>query len=132
MARLLSLPIKSEGSNADGSLEKFQDQVVYVKSFTVSQKEMLESVFRVTGTDTSQWTITNVAAAERYTIGLREMKEGQRAGFAKMLYTRIFYKDGFGNIESKGPLNAVLGLPEEDIDEATKIAVARAQEDPWA
>lgn len=130
MARLLSLPIKSE--EPDASLESFKDKVVYVKSFTVSQKDMLESAFRVTGTKESEWTITKEPSVKRYTTGLQQMKEGNRIGFAKMLYTRIFYKDGYGDIESKGTLNKVLELPEEDIDEATRRAIARAQEDPWA
>ncbi len=36
-----------------------------------------------------------------------------------MIYTRIFYPDGAGNIEGKGTVNKALGLPEEDLDDAT-------------
>jgi hypothetical protein len=48
-----------------------------------------------------------------------------------MLYTRVFYQDGAGNIEQKGTLNSLLDLPTEDIDEATKIAIERSKTDPW-
>lgn len=128
MAALLSLPIQSESD----CLEKFKNQVVYIKSFTVSQKDMLESALRVTGTKESDWTISKEPAAERWANGVKEMKEGDRMGFAKMLYTRVFYKDGAGNIEHKGTLNALLNLPTEDIDEATKIAIERSKTDPWS
>jgi hypothetical protein len=48
-------------------------------------------------------------------------------------YTRVFYPDGAGNFEdSKGTQNVLLGLPEEDIDEATKIAIQRAKTNPWS
>lgn len=44
---------------------------------------------------------------ERYSAGLKEMQDGQRVGFAKILYTRVFYPDGSGDLEhSKGTLMA--------------------------
>jgi hypothetical protein len=130
VAGILSLPIKAEGSKA--SLENLKNQVVYVKSFTVSQKDMLESVYRVTGTKEADWTITKEPSTERYANGLKEMYEGSRNGFAKMLYTRVFYPDGCGDIEHKGTINDLLGLPTEDIDAATRVAVDRAKTHPWS
>ncbi|KAJ5924416.1 hypothetical protein N7466_008603 [Penicillium verhagenii] len=129
VAALLSLPIKFSGD--DACLERFKNQVVYVKSFTVSQKDMLESVLRVTGTQESDWAISKEPSKERWANGIKEMVQGSRIGFAKMLYTRVFYQDGAGNIEAKGPLNSMLGLPTEDIDEFTKIAIERAKPQPW-
>ncbi|KAJ5540175.1 hypothetical protein N7513_008507 [Penicillium frequentans] len=131
VAALLSLPIRPEGSNQEACLENFMNKVVYIKSFTVSQKDMLESALRVTGTKESDWTISKEPATERWANGLKEMQEGSRIGFAKMLYTRVFYQDGAGNIDHKGTLNSLLDLPTEDIDEATKIAIERSKTDPW-
>ncbi|KAJ5761049.1 hypothetical protein N7520_008205 [Penicillium odoratum] len=131
VAALLSLPIKPEGSDQEACLENIKNQVVYIKSFTVSQKDMLESAIRVTGTQESDWSISKEPATERWANGMKEMKEGSRIGFAKMLYTRVCYQDGAGNIEHKGTLNALLGLPTEDIDEATKAAIERSKTDPW-
>lgn len=59
------------------------------------------------------------------------MQEGERTGFVKMMYTRVFYPDGVGNIEHKGTLNSVLGLPQEDLDEATKAALERSKTSIW-
>jgi hypothetical protein len=93
---------------------------------------MLESAFRVTGTTEEEWTITKESCQERYASGIKEMQEGKRIGFAKMMYTRIFYPDGSGDFEhNKGTINSLLGLPQEDIDEATKVAIERSKSSQW-
>lgn len=132
IAALLSLPIKPEGSNKEACLENFKNKVVYINSFTVSQKDMLESALRVTGTKEDDWTIAKEPAQERYSSGIREIQEGKRIGFAKMMYTRVFYPDGCGDFEhNKGTLNSLLDLPKENIDEATKAAIERSKISPW-
>jgi hypothetical protein len=93
---------------------------------------MFESLLRVTGTKPEDWTITKQSAEERLAEGLREMQEGKHSGFAKKLYSRVFLPDGFGDFEhNKGTLNGLLGLPKEDLDEATKVAVERAGLARW-
>jgi len=93
---------------------------------------MLESAIRVTGTKEKDWTITKEPAEERFKNGIQEMKEGSRVGFAKMMYTRVFYPDGCGvTAHNKGTLNSLLGLPKEDIDEATKVAIERSKSVTW-
>lgn len=87
---------------------------------------MLESALRVTGTKEEDWTITKEPSQERYSSGIKEIQEGKRVGFAKMMYTRVFYPDGCGDFEHKGTLNNLLGLPQESIDEATKVAIERS------
>lgn len=93
---------------------------------------MLDSAIRVTGTHKSDWTITKEPAKQRYADGLTGIKEGKRIGFAKMMYTRVFYDDGCGDFESrKGTLNSLLDLPEEDLDEATERALERSKASNW-
>jgi hypothetical protein len=126
------LPIKAEEGKANGSLEDFKNKDVYINSFTVSQKDMFESLLRVTGTKSEDWTITKESAEERAATGLKEMQEGKQSGFAKKLYTRVFFSDGFGDFEhNKGTLNDLLGLQKEDLDEATKVAVGRVRLPQW-
>lgn len=92
---------------------------------------MLESALRVTGTKEDDWTINKEPAQERYSSGLKEMREGKRIGFAKMI-SRVFYPDGSGDFEhNKGTLNGLLDLPKEDIDEATKTAIERSKTSSW-
>lgn len=60
---------------------------------------------------------------------MREFEKVNFLGFAQLMYTRVFYRDGGGDFEtSRGLQNGVLGLPEEDLDEYTKIAVRKAQQ----
>ena len=123
---MLSLPIEKEGDAA--CLAEYRNQVVYLGSFTLSQQEMLESALRVTGTKANDWTIAREPAKERYEAASKAVGEGDRKAFVKYLYTRIFYPDGSGDTEDgKGTINKALGLPKEDLDEATKVAVERAK-----
>lgn len=127
VAALLSLPITSEGSNQEACLDNFKNKVVYVSSFTISQKDMLKSALRVTGTTEDEWTIVKEPVHERFSSGLKEIKEGKHTGFPKMI-SRVFYPDGSGDVEhNKGTLNSLLNLPREDIDEATKAAIDRSR-----
>ncbi|CAG8337170.1 unnamed protein product [Penicillium nalgiovense] len=95
------MPIKAEGGNG-ACLENLKNQVVYADSFAVSQKDMLQSAFRVTRTPEKDWTITKESAKESYENGVKEMNQGDGIRFIKMLYTRIFFEDGAGNFEPKG------------------------------
>lgn len=121
---LLSLPIKAEGSGGP-CLEDFRNQVVYTSSFTVSQKDMLASACRVTGTKEADWRISKESARDRFELGQKQVQEGNMAGLSKVLYTRIFFP-GDGNFAStKGTIDETLDIPQEDLDEATKLAVER-------
>lgn len=93
---------------------------------------MLDSVYRVTGTTEADWTITKESSQERYAKGMKDMYEGSREGFAKMLYTRVFYPDGCGDVEHKGLINDLLVLPTENLDTATAAAIERAKTHPWS
>lgn len=105
---------------------------MYVSSFTVSQKDMLESALRVTGTKMDDWKIIKESSSARYDAGSEAMKGGDRMGFIKLMYTRVFYPDGSGNFEqSKGTANELLELPREDLDEATKAAIERQKNSSW-
>ncbi|KAK5069794.1 hypothetical protein LTR64_008023 [Lithohypha guttulata] len=134
VAALLSLPIRSEGSDKSACLENFKNQLVYVNSFTINQKDMLESVLRVTATKESDWSIAKEPAQERYAAGQKEMQAGNRAGFGKVMYTRVLFTDGVGDTEhSRGTINKVLGLEKDDahFDEYTKVALERSKSPQW-
>lgn len=113
-------------------LEQFKNKQVYVNSFTLSQKDMLDSVLRVTGDKIEDWTVVKEPAKNRYTEGVEAMKKGDRGGFSRMMYTRVFYADGCGDYETgKGVSNELLGLPKENLDEATMVAIARSKTHPF-
>ncbi|MCJ1278307.1 hypothetical protein MMC21_006122 [Puttea exsequens] len=126
VASLLALKVKGEGEEA--CLEHFRNRFVYVSSFLVSQRDMFESVLRVTGTKEGDWQIGYEDSKERYQRGMKELQAGNRKGFMTVLYTRVFWPDGAGNFEEKrGLQNEVLGLQKEDLDENTKLALEFAE-----
>ena len=133
MASLLSLKIHPDGASDHGPcLDKFRDSYIYISSFTVNQKDMLESVLRVTKTSQADWTITKEPSHARYAAGIQQMQQGDMMGFTKALYTRVFYPEGKGNVEKiRGLQNDVLDLPKEDIDEFTQIAIERSKDNPY-
>ena len=123
LAELLSLPEKaSEPGSA--AVAEWSNKPFFLTSFRVSQRDMLNSIHRVTGSTDSDWDIRYEPTKQRYQDGLDEMKKGVRTGFAKAMYARGFFPGGGIDFESTRDLaNKVFGLPTEDLDEATKRAV---------
>lgn len=127
VAALLSLPVQSdEGAH---SLEQFENRWVYPTSFLLSQNDMLESVYRVTGTSQTDWTIKREPVKQRWEDAKNAMYAGEKVGFEKQLYARGFFEDEPANVEKwKVVHNDVLGLEKEDVDTYTKVAIDMVQE----
>ncbi|KAJ4377757.1 hypothetical protein N0V83_000587 [Neocucurbitaria cava] len=123
VAALLALPVpKQEGGKL--AVQDWENQGLHVSSFLISQRDMLDSLNRVLGTTDKDWTITYEKVGERYKKGMEELQSGNRTGFAKAMYARLFFESGEGDYETGHELdNGKLGLPKEDLDEATKKAV---------
>lgn len=120
VAGLLSLP---EGGG-EVSVSQWKNKPFYVSSFRVNQRDMLDSLHRVCGTTDKDWEIKYQPSKERYREGIDNLGKHHFAGFAKAMYTRSFFPGGGGDFEStRGTANALLGLPKEDLDAATKRAV---------
>jgi hypothetical protein len=123
VASLLSLPV-SGGSDDEPALDDWKNDTVTISSFLVSQRDMLDSLNRVLGISDADWTITKQPAKERFQQGLQQLQEGNRLGFAQAMYARLFFSGDGGDYETGYGLdNGKLGLPKEDLDEATKRAV---------
>ncbi len=119
--------LPEDENDKDVCLEQFKDSSAYVASFTLTQKEMFESVLRVTGDKKDDWTIKHEDVKERYQRGKQMMSEGKMLGFGILLYARMFYPDSPGDFSKKLD-NDKLGLPREDLDEWTAVAVKMAKE----
>ncbi|OKL58562.1 hypothetical protein UA08_06058 [Talaromyces atroroseus] len=126
VAALLSLKrLPDDEDDKSVTLSRFQDRPLFVSSFTVSQKDMLESVKRVTGATEGEWKVSYQPSNTRYKEGLEELYRGKQTGFYKAMYARVFYPSGDADF---GPDNMLLGLPEEDLDEATRRAIEISEE----
>ncbi|KAF2448521.1 CipA protein [Karstenula rhodostoma CBS 690.94] len=133
VASLLALPVEAE-TPGEVTLGTYRNKFVYISSFTVNQREMLDAVNRVMGWDDGDWKIERIGAKERFEDAQRMMAEGNRMGFAYMLYTRYFLPREDAALYEKSTVldNEKLGLPVEDLDEATKLAVKMAEEGYFA
>lgn len=126
-AAFLSLKIMPGDENdKDVTMEQWRNKPLFIKSFVASQRDMLNSIHKVLGTTDADWSVEKVDAQTRYDEGKKLLggPEGYR-GFSQCLYTRTFFKDGGGDFSDK-VVNAELGLPEEDMQEASKRAVEMA------
>jgi hypothetical protein len=127
VAALLSLPeLPMDKNDKSTTVSQFGNGMVYISSFLISQKDMFESVQRVTGTTDADWKISYEPSAQRYEDGIEAMKKGDMRGFGKQLYTRVMFPNGGGDFSIKLN-NKALGLPQEDLDERTRIAVRMAE-----
>lgn len=128
ISKVLSLKKFPDDEN-DKSLtfSTFLGKGIYLKSFVVSQNDMFESVKRVTGTTDSDWTITREDTKKRYEDGLALVKKGNMAGFGKLLYARGFFPGEANDLSAKAQ-NELLGLPEESLDDATKVGIDLVKE----
>ncbi|TVY26264.1 hypothetical protein LHYA1_G004959 [Lachnellula hyalina] len=128
VAKVLSLNELPEDENDNSlTLSAFLNKGVYIKSFVVSQNDMFDSVKRVTGTTDTEWTITHEDSKKRYEDGLAQVKVGNMAGFSKMLYARTFYPDVSNDLSAKAQ-NELLELPDESLDESTKVGIDLVKE----
>ncbi|OAL52445.1 NAD(P)-binding protein [Pyrenochaeta sp. DS3sAY3a] len=128
VAGLLSLPETKESGTDTPALQDWRNEGLYISSFLLSQRDMLDSLNRVLGTSDADWTIKYEPVGQRYADGLAEMQAGDHKGFAKAMYARLFFASGEGDYETEGGLdNGKLGLPREDLDEATRRAVGMVE-----
>ncbi|KAH3967011.1 hypothetical protein HBH70_213930 [Parastagonospora nodorum] len=112
-----------------GDVDKFANKTVYISSFLISQRDMLDSLHRVLGTADRDWQIAYQGVEERYQEGHGEFSEGNRLGFAKLMYARKFYPEGDGDFETGwGVDNERLGLEREELDEATGRTVRMVED----
>ncbi|KAH7136378.1 putative oxidoreductase CipA [Dactylonectria macrodidyma] len=129
IAGLLSLEaVPAETRDSSRSLNQFLNNVVYISSFKLTQKDIFKSVKRTTGTTNEDWKFSTETAVGRWNEAASRIQKGDHSAFLKQLYSRVFFPDGSADIEGKRVLNNdALGLPLEDLDELTKAAVTLAR-----
>lgn len=129
IANLLSLKeLPDDETDRSPTLSQFRNGCIYISSFRLSQRDMFESVKRVTGTTDADWTITHESAEQRWKDGRAALQQGNMKAFTKMLYSRMFFPNGDGDGDgdyqsSRGLHNDLLRLPVEDLDEFTAVGV---------
>lgn len=108
LAAVLALP--------DAELARYRNRFVFFSSFRVSQRDLLESAIRVTGTREGDWTVSSQPSAEVIT------KCKEASGFTPVLLMALTFAEGMGGDYSDRVVDYKrLGLEqEESLDEAVR------------
>ncbi|CAJ0554379.1 Ff.00g128920.m01.CDS01 [Fusarium sp. VM40] len=127
-AALAGLKVLPEDENdASPTLAQFRNKPLYLSSFYVSQKDILASAQRVTNTSDADWDIKYETTSDRMEKGKAQAASGDFRGLVQTYYSFIFSPKGQKlNFEEKLH-NAILQLPEEDLDEVVKDCVEKAK-----
>jgi uncharacterized protein YbjT (DUF2867 family) len=116
VALLLSLP--------DEKLKTFENRFVFLSSFSVTQREVLNSILRATGEKESDWEIKNSTTEEVLKASEEEIAKGNPMAFVKGFYTQHLREGYGGDYQCQAVRDAaVLGTEEDDLDTVVKGVV---------
>jgi hypothetical protein len=116
VAALLSLP--------DEKLDSYKNRPVYLRSFLISQRDILDSAIRATGTKESDWEIKTQGPEDAIQASREAVAAGNMMAFVGEFYTAHMQEGRGGNYEEKAAKDAeVLGLEKENLDEVVKRVV---------
>jgi hypothetical protein len=102
--------------------EETKNKIVFVNSFTTSQKELLASLEKATGT---KWEVETVSSEEEVAAGKEMLKNGNMMGIGAIVKS-ICFTEGWGADFEYGGIdlmNGILGLEKENIDEVVSKIV---------
>ncbi|OLN88156.1 Pinoresinol reductase 1-like protein 1 [Colletotrichum chlorophyti] len=119
VAGLLSLP--------DAELEAFRNKPLFLKSFYISQRDMLESALRATGTGEKDWKVEVLDAASVVADADEKAKQGDQLAGLTAFYVNHMREGWGGDYNAKVSDLARLGLVEEDLDEVVKRVVKEVE-----
>jgi hypothetical protein len=113
VARLLSLPVTS---SSRASLSYFENKFVYIRSFLISQREILDAVQKVMKTTDADWVITHTDGQAWIDDGPAKITRGDRTGMFNIVYGNTMTEGHGDDYEmTRGVSNGVMGLPEESL-----------------
>ncbi|KAF6835654.1 oxidoreductase [Colletotrichum plurivorum] len=118
-AGVLSLP--------DAELDQYRNKPFYLKSFYVSQRDMLDSIQRATGTTDADWKIETVDAAEVVAKAEEDAKNGNHFAGLVAFYVNHMREGWGGDYSAKLTDLSKIGLEDESLDETAKRVVKEVE-----
>lgn len=116
-AGVLSLP--------EAELAEYKNSALYLQSFRISQRDLLQSAFRITGTTETDWKIEVVDAAEAVKVANAEAAQGNHmAGLTAFFVNHL--REGYGGDygDKVGDMRK-LGIGPEDLDRILKETIEK-------
>jgi hypothetical protein len=127
VAKLLSLPITSDSGP---SLSDYKNKYAYIRSFLVSQQDMIASAQRATNTKPEDWKITKQSLDDYIKAGPELLKTGNRMGMMNILYGNTFKKGCGDQFHGRENTNEKIGLDDENLDDIVRGVVADLEAKP--
>ncbi|KAF4815582.1 Isoflavone reductase-like protein IRL1 [Colletotrichum siamense] len=118
-AGVLSLP--------DAEIEKYRNKPFYLKSFYISQRDMLDSIQRATGTTDKDWKIEEPDAATVVAQAEEAAKKGDHVAGLISFYVNHMRAGWGGDYNDKVTDLTKIGIEAEDLDETTKRVVKEVE-----
>lgn len=116
VAALLSLP--------EAELAQYKNKYVHLSSFHVTQREVLESAMRATGTKEADWTIEKVDLEEQLKTASEEARKGNMMAAVTELIGNTFRPGYGGDYQHKVVDYDHLGVQTEKLDDVMKRVLA--------
>ncbi len=107
--------------NALRNADLTKNQYVYISGFQTTQKEILATAEKVTGT---KWTVKNASVKDHIEEGRAKLQAGDFSGILNLLQGATFDREQLGDFSSAGLWNEKLGVPKESFEETVKAAFA--------
>ncbi|KXJ86548.1 hypothetical protein Micbo1qcDRAFT_219124 [Microdochium bolleyi] len=116
VAQLLSLP--------EDKLAEHRNQWVYLTSWAVSQRELLESAMRVAGADREAWSVTEITVEQLLATAREKMSRQETFMEGRLSLLLLVFGEGLGGDFGGKVLDAKdFGLDEEDLDEVMREVI---------
>lgn len=111
-------------SLSDEKLNGYKNKPVYLRSFLITQQQVLDSALRATGTKDSDWEIVKQDPEVAIKASRDAVAAGNPYAFVSEFYLAHMQEGRGGNYEEKAAKDAdILGLEEESLDEVIKHVV---------
>ena len=117
LAALLALP--------GDELARYKNDWVYFSSICVSQRDLLASAQRVTGTKEEDWTVIGEDPEEVIKTAEEEVAKGNMLAGVRILFALLFSEGYGGDYSARVVDYKRLGLEPEDLDEVLKGLLAQ-------
>ncbi|RMX84040.1 hypothetical protein D0868_15556 [Hortaea werneckii] len=130
IARVLSLPVQNP-QDQRASLEFYGNNFVYISSFHVTQRELLESARRATQTSEAEWEVEEDSVRDWIERCKGMMAKGEMKGAMGLTFAYYLGEGLGGDYQDKAMEDMkVLGLREGDLDAVVKAEVEKGPMGP--
>jgi hypothetical protein len=104
--------------------DETKNQYVYISSFHICQKDILEALEKTCG---KKWTVKHITSEELITQGKQRLAEGDEMGAIDLVGGGALGKEALGDSRPWGLWNEKLGIQRQDLEQAIEEALLQVE-----